>query len=164
MTNRALGGTGRVSYIPPSSTVVILIISSPIQVRKLSFKAWQFLQDTKNTESGPEISQRIKDWCQEVTAEVSPMMHHPHAWSLVAPPLPSRCGHPLAGKGVPQPCDTGLMAAITPSQPLAQLLPTLCPLPTDNKLRARAWTRQSSACRACVDAKGPCNIQGGSSQ
>lgn len=159
---------GWVTSLPPAQ----LSSSSshhPSKWGSCSFKACQFLQDTQTTGLGPEISQRVRDWCQEVIAEVSPMMHRPHARSsvtavVVAPPLPSRCAHPLAGIGVPQPCDTGPMAAITPSQPLAQSLPTLCPLPTDNKLRAWAWTRRFSVCRARADVKGPCNIQGGNSQ
>lgn len=73
----------------------------------------------------------MRDCCQEVTAEVSPMLHHPHMWSsdhsvAVAPALPSLCAQPPPGTCVPQLDDAELMAAVTPSQPLAEYLPALC--------------------------------------
>lgn len=85
------------------------------------------------------------------------MLHCPHTWSLVpimalAPPLPSLFTQPSPETGDLQPRDSGLIAAISPSQPMAEALPTLYPLAADNKLRAWAWTGWLSVCRARVDA------------
>lgn len=68
------------------------------------------------------------------------MLHCLHARNsvptvAVASPLPSLRAHPLPGTGVPQPCDVGLVAAITPTQSLAGSLPVLCPQVTSSGLR-----------------------------
>lgn len=72
---------------------------------------------------------------------------------VTASPQPLLCVQPSPVPGIPWLQDTGLAAAIAPSQCSAEPFPALCPLPADNKPWAPAQAGWLPIRSVCVHAK-----------